>query len=305
MSENREKEYFYLVYPRRIPDAQLDKVMQTTKILDSYTGQLQDRETEVYKIKEPYVLDMIDFAFNKFLPNEEYTPKPIRISSATADAYGLERLVMNIQKRLGSLPYALWVAKIPSVYMAELYKEESLDENFGEKAEDSTFCPLLPLNNVAKVGDKVMQGLASNFIDRVYLNYPDLRCVKNESCMPLSPIHKGLILSPEQRFVTDIYHYSIWRINARNDDVIEKLEREYDYDCAKLHKDRLNELLIYNRITYLDKQGFKKYNEKYLKPQLLEYRNKMSRFKIMALLENSSIVEDARRRQTMLEKGEF
>ena len=50
---------------------------------------------------------------------------------------------------------------------------------------------------------------------------------------------------------------------------------------------------------------FKKYNEKYLKPQLLEYRNKMSRFKIMALLENSSIVEDARRRQTMLEKGEF
>ena len=86
---------------------------------------------------------------------------------------------------------------------------------------------------------------------------------------------------------------------------IEKLEREYDYDCAKLHKDRLNELLIYNRITYLDKQGFKKYNEKYLKPQLLEYRNKMSRFKIMALLENSSIVEDARRRQTMLEKGEF
>ena len=123
--------------------------------------------------------------------------------------------------------------------------------------------------------------------------------------MPLSPIHKGLILSPEQRFVTDIYHYSIWRINARNDDVIEKLEREYDYDCAKLHKDRLNELLIYNRITYLDKQGFKKYNEKYLKPQLLEYRNKMSRFKIMALLENSSIVEDARRRQTMLEKGEF
>ena len=102
MSENREKEYFYLVYPRRIPDAQLDKVMQTTKILDSYTGQLQDRETEVYKIKEPYVLDMIDFAFNKFLPNEEYTPKPIRISSATADAYGLERLVMNIKKRFFS-----------------------------------------------------------------------------------------------------------------------------------------------------------------------------------------------------------
>ena len=56
MSENREKEYFYLVYPRRIPDAQLDKVMQTTKILDSYTGQLQDRETEVYKIKKKLML---------------------------------------------------------------------------------------------------------------------------------------------------------------------------------------------------------------------------------------------------------
>lgn len=306
MSENREKEYYYLVYPRRIPDEQLDKVMQTTKMLNSYTGKLQDRETEVYKIKEPYAIDMIDFVFNKLLPDDKDAPKPIRISSATADAYGLERLVMNIQKRFGSLPYALWVAKIPSVYMAELYKEDGLDENFGEKSEVSTYCPLLPLNNVAKVGDKVVQGLAYNFIDRVYLNYPDLRCIKNESCMPLSPIHKGLILSSEQKFVADIYYYTIWPINDRNDDVIEKLESpKYDYDCAKLHKDRLDETLIYNRTTYLDKQGLKKYNEEYLKPQLLEYRNKMSRFKIMALLENSSIVEDARCRQTMLEKGEF
>lgn len=292
---NTSKDYFYLVCPKKIPNNQIFKNLENFNVREQY-----DSEVLVQKVanmphqKEECVINMIDQAFNICLPNQTTDPKPIRISSSTADAYGLDRLCENIQRNIGSMTYALWVLKIPTfAYGEDEYADSS---KFGASERSISKGFLLPVNRIAKIDGKIVEGIASNYVDRVYLNFPDCRRVINEKCMPLSTIYSGLVLSPKQEELAMLYNNK----DATSFDASNRflLETQYDYDARALHKNNVD-----LPEGYLNKEKISQINETYLKDQLLDFRNNMSKFKIRTILEKDSVKADAEKRKIEILTG--
>lgn len=286
---NTSKDYFYLVCPKRIPNDQLVSVYERFQVREQYdSDKLVEKESKWLHQKEENIIDMVDRAFNICLPNKPTDPKPIRISSSTADAYGLDRLCANIQRNIGSLPYALWVLKIPTFVYGEDEYASSSKFTLGERSISKGF--LLPVNRIAKIDGVVVEGIASNYVDRVYLNFPDCRRVINEKCMPLSTIYSGLVLSTKQEELASLSRNT----DATNFDASNRLllGSQYDFDACALHENNKD---LPN--GYLNKEKISEINETYLKDQLLDFRNNMSKFKIRTILEKDSIKADAEKRK--------
>lgn len=108
--------------------------------------------------------------------------------------------------------------------------------------------------------------------------------------MPLSTIYSGLVLSTKQEELASLSRNT----DATNFDASNRLllGSQYDFDACALHENNKD---LPN--GYLNKEKISEINETYLKDQLLDFRNNMSKFKIRTILEKDSIKADAEKRK--------
>lgn len=267
--------FTYVLCPKLIDrqDVENYTLHEISKLIPNCTLNEAKAYTHVKKDK---LVDMIYKAFNFCLPDSDHDLKNIKVSEDTVNAYGLDRIVWNVQRHMKCQPHAIWVVKFPSRFIDEAMSDDFSYETYSSARSDNQkyLNSLYYVHKNEKNGYDT--GYSGNYIDRVYLYYPDCRVIVNENWKSISDYANGLILSPEQLKIANIFYsnYSYLidedikkqRLVIENSYTTEQLDEEfkYNYDTHNDYNYFMSRFEYETKMQTIDDKG----NKGFLHPQM-------------------------------------
>jgi len=141
------------------------------------------------------IVDMLYYYLNRGVPCDDMAT-PIYCTQEMVNQYGLDNLVMNMQ-RFYKYDYDIVVIKVPQEYMR---MEPMFGNCFYDKSSKNKFNPkMLPLLCKYEFNGTKQDMLSADYIESVYLRYPDCRRIINDNWKLVSPDSRGMNLTKFQR----------------------------------------------------------------------------------------------------------
>ena len=141
------------------------------------------------------VVDMLYYYLNRGVPTEDMA-EPIICTQSMVDEYGLENLVMNMQRKF-KYDFDIIVVKVPQEYL-RMEQTHIMADQLPYEPFDDFDSKILPIKCRYQFNKKTQYMISADYIESVYLRYPDCRRVINDNWKVVSPDTMGMILTPEQ-----------------------------------------------------------------------------------------------------------
>lgn len=133
-------------------------------------------------------VDMLYYYLNRGVPIGDM-PMPIYCTQEMVDQYGLDNLVMNMQRKY-KYDYDIIVVKVPQDYL----RMEPIFGNCGmsDLHKNDHRASMLPIACRYDFNGQKRDMISCDYIDSVYLRYPDCRRVINDNWKLISPDYAGM-----------------------------------------------------------------------------------------------------------------
>jgi len=138
-------------------------------------------------------IDMLHFYLNRGVPTSDIA-SPVYCSQEMVNQYGLDNLVMNLQRKY-KYDFDIIVVKVPQEY---LRMEPDIRPYSRENDKFDNSPKMLPIECIYEFNGENQPMIASDYIESVYLRYPDCRRVLNDNWKVVSPEVMGMVNSKFQ-----------------------------------------------------------------------------------------------------------
>ena len=199
-------------------------------------------------------VDRLFYYMNRGVPVGDM-PEPIYCTQEMVNQYGLDNLVANMQRKY-KYDYDIIVVKVPQedMRMAPMFGNSSIRE-----ATSGPFkSKMLPMLCRYDINGKKTDIISCNYIESVYLRYPDCRRIFNDNWNPVSPETMGMHLSEGQKKMLRIYgDDQLILANERRLEVMNENNLNTAQMCREAQNDKeLQEYIGYSQETvdYLKKK---------------------------------------------------
>jgi len=187
---------------------------------NSYSYLLYPKKFDTQENKDAFGnnVDMLHYYVNTGVPFSDDMPEPVIVSQAEIDKYGLDALVANLQRKF-KYDYDIVVVKVPQDYLR-------MEPTFVKYENESTLNYLrnghtLPMMARYALNGQMRDMIVSDYVESVYLHYPDCRRIINDNWVPISNRSAGLVYTDLQK--------RLLKLNIQNSETLRKDESRRRY----------------------------------------------------------------------------
>ena len=147
-------------------------------------------------------VDRLYYYLNRGVPVDEGMPKPIYCTHEMVKQYGIDNLVMNMQRKY-KYDYDIVVVKVPQelMRMEPVFGNSSIKDATGPRFRNK----MLPILCRYEFNGEQTNMISSDYIESIYLRYPDCRRVINENWKIVSDESLGMNFSETQIDMIKLY----------------------------------------------------------------------------------------------------
>lgn len=159
-------------------------------------------------------VEMLYYYLNRGVPISDDMPDPIYCTQEMVNQYGLDNLVMNMQRKY-KYDYDIIVVKVPQEY---LNMNSLLGDPVFSKENAKVNAPkIVPMSCRYEFLGEKRDMIACDYIESVYLRYPDCRRVLNDNWRIVSDDHFGMKNLPIQNKMLEMYRKNPYNGIMRSD----------------------------------------------------------------------------------------
>lgn len=150
-------------------------------------------DTEDNKVEFKNNVEMLYYYLNRGVPTKDMAT-PVYCTQEMVNQYGLDNLVMNLQRKF-KYDFDIIVVKVPQEYlrMEPMIRPYSVvNEKFDEAPK------MMPIECVYEFNGEKQPMISSDYIESIYLRYPDCRRIINDNWKLVSPDAMGMVNSEFQ-----------------------------------------------------------------------------------------------------------
>lgn len=149
--------------------------------------------TEDNKAEFKNDVEMLYYYLNRGVPTRDIIT-PVYCSQSMVDQYGLDNLVMNLQRKF-KYDFDIVVVKVPQEYLRMepmIRPISAVNEKFDSSPK------MLPIECYYEFNGVKQPMISGDYIESIYLRYPDCRRIINDNWKIISPDSMGMVNSKFQ-----------------------------------------------------------------------------------------------------------